>query len=97
MHDISFSLSGSNGLAIAQWSHRLYTLATPAKWTIVGDTGGIVQWSHHLYTLATPAKWMVAGDTDGIAHWSHHTVYTRGHETTRQDSVDFAENGERTS
>ena len=27
------------------------TSATPAKWMIAGDTGGIAQWSHHLYTL----------------------------------------------
>ena len=27
------------------------TSATPAKWMIAGDTGGIAQWSRHLYTL----------------------------------------------
>ena len=32
----------------------LFTSATPAKWMIAGDTGGIAQWSHHLYTLKLP-------------------------------------------
>ena len=32
-------------------SYETTTSATPAKWMIVGDTGGIAQWSHHLCTL----------------------------------------------